>query len=396
MRALVTGMGCVTPLGRSVEEFERRLFAGECGLSTVQRFPTEGLRNSLAGEVRPLPEVPAWAVVDPSASPELAFLAAAVDQAIADAALDATAVPVGLVLSTNFAGSTELDSAFGALGGPSTRTARLERWSYDAGINLLVRGLGFEGPAMVLSISCASGTSAAVVAAEWVRSGFVDPVIVAGYDALTLYLLSGLSILRTVSTDTCRPFDRDRSGTVFAEGGAALVVESDVRATQRGMRAYAEILGGAETNNAYHLTAPDKEGEGIALCIHRALERAGVTAQEIDYVNAHGTATVYHDVTEVQALKRTLGDHAYRIPVSSIKGACGHLMGAAGTIEIIASILAMARQEVPPTVNLTHPDPECDLDHVPGIAKPAPVETVLSNSSGIGGGNASVVLRRVG
>ena len=178
-------------------------------------------------------------------------------------------------------------------------------------------------------------------------------------------VLSGLSILRTVSTDTCRPFDRNRSGTIFAEGAAALVIESDERAAERGARVYAEILGGADTNNAYHLTAPDKEGEGIELCVRLALERAEVASEEIDYVNAHGTATLYHDVTEVRALKAALGSRAYEIPVSSIKGACGHMMGAAGTIEVVASVLAMERQEAPPTVNLVTPDPECDLDHVP-------------------------------
>jgi 3-oxoacyl-[acyl-carrier-protein] synthase II len=389
MRALITGMGCITPLGQSVPEFERRLFAGECGLAPVERFPTEGLRNDLAGEVRPLPVPPSWAAVDSLTSPDLLFLACAVDQALAAAALGSGPLQMGIVLSTNFAGSSELDRAFGLSGA----TPKLEAWSFDAGIPLLVGGLDISGPALTLSISCASGTSAVALAADWIRAGRADAVIVGGYDALSLYVLSGLSILRTVSTDTCRPFDRNRSGTIFAEGAAALVIESDERAAERGARVYAEILGGADTNNAYHLTAPDKEGEGIELCVRRAIERAEVAPEEIDYVNAHGTATLYHDVTEVRALKAALGSRAYEIPVSSIKGACGHMMGAAGTIEVVASVLAMERQEAPPTVNLVTPDPECDLDHLPGCSRAATVRTVLTNSAGIGGSNASLLLR---
>jgi 3-oxoacyl-(acyl-carrier-protein) synthase len=392
MQAVVTGMGCVSPLGTDVLAFEERLFAGACGLSPIRRFDTEGLRNSLAGEIDPIPDAPAWARVDPAVSPELVFLARAVQEALEAAGDPDLGGTYGMVLSTNFAGSTAIDGYFG---GQAEGGADLARARFDAGPKLLVEGLGLRGPATTLSISCASGTSAVALAADWVRSGRVPVAIAAGYDALSLHLMSGLSILRTVSTDTCRPFDKDRSGTIFSEGAAALVIESEAHASGRGATAHAQVLGGADTNNAYHLTAPDKEGEGIELCVRRALDRAGVRPEEIDYVNAHGTATVYHDVTEVRAIKQVLGTRAREIPVSSIKGACGHLMGAAGTIEIVASLLAMARQEVPPTVNLEGPDPECDLDHVPGSARPAQVDTVLTNSAGIGGSNASLLLRRI-
>lgn len=387
---VITGMGCVSCLGGCVSEFERRLFAGECGLAPVERFDTEGLRNALAGEVKPVPPPPLWARQDAAASPDLAFLAAAVEEALQDSGLLADRPPlIGCVLSTNFAGCDAMSRFCDDLNDPTSFGAML----FDAGLNMVCRGVGVRGPSLTLSVSCASGTSAVGLAADWVRTGRADAVVVAGYDALSLFCLAGLSILRTVSTDTCRPFDRNRSGTIFAEGAAALVIEDAARVRASGRNIYGEILGHADTNNAYHLTAPDKDGEGVAIAVSAALRDAGVSPDEVDYVNAHGTATLYHDVTEVRALRAVLGRRAYEVPVSSIKGACGHLMGAAGTIEIIASLLAIRRQEVPPTVNLTEPDPECDLDHVPGAAKPWSLCTVLTNSAGIGGSNASLVLR---
>jgi len=389
-RALVTGMGCVTPLGVSVPEFEDRLFAGECGLSEVRRFPTQGLRNPLAGEVKTVPSLPAWTPPVSAATPDLRFLGAAVDEALRAAGLDPATgwgTDAGCVLSTNFAGAAALDAV-----GPAD-VPPLPPLLFDAGLRMLVEGLHLRGPSLTLSMSCASGTSAIGLAAGWIRSGRTDIAIAAGYDALSLYVLAGLSILRTVSTDTCRPFDKARSGTIFSEGAAAVVVESEDRARARGAQPRAEILGHADTNNAYHLTAPDKEGEGIRLAIERALADARVAPGEIDYVNAHGTATLYHDVTEVRAVKDVLGARAYEIPVTSIKGACGHLMGAAGAIEFIASVLAIERNQAPPTLGLTDPDPECDLDHVPVNARPFPINTVLTNSAGIGGSNASLVLR---
>jgi len=391
-RSLVTGMGCVTPLGMSVPEFETRLFAGECGLSAVQRFPTEGLRNPLAGEIKVIPPSPAWAPTAEADTPDLRFLAAAVDEAVRAAGLDPAsdlARDVACVLSTNFGGAAMLDAI-----GPSD-VPPLSPLLFDTGLRMLVDGLGLRGRALVLSISCASGTSAIGLAAEWVRSGRAEVAIAAGYDALSLYVLAGLSILRTISTDTCRPFDRARSGTIFSEGAAAVIVESHDHAAARGAEARAAVLGHADTNNAYHLTAPDKNGEGIRLAVERALANAGVRPDEIDYINAHGTATLYHDATEVRAIKKVLGGRAREIPVTSIKGACGHMMGAAGAIEFIASVLAIERGEAPPTLGLTDPDPECDLDHVPLTARRAPISTVLTNSAGIGGGNASLVLRGV-
>lgn len=388
-RVVITGMGCVSCLGADVASFARRLFAGECGLSAIERFDASGLRNTLAGEVKVLPPLPAWAPALSDESTDLRFLCAAVAEALADGCLDAPDVAgAGLALSTNFAGTHALER-FVADGEP----ADFRGMQYDAGLTALAAGLGARGPMATLSISCASGTSVIGMAADWLRLGRAEVALVAGYDQLSLYTLAGLSILRTVSPDTCRPFDRNRSGTIFSEGAAALVLETADHAMARGARIRAEVLGHADTNNAYHLTAPDKGGEGIRLAIERALAASGIAPEEVAYVNAHGTATLYHDATEVRALRDVLGERAYEIPVSSIKGAAGHLMGAAGTIEAIACLLAMERGEVPPTVGLVDPDPDCDLNHVAGSAQACHVRVALTNSAGIGGSNASLVLR---
>ncbi len=388
-RVVITGVGCISCLGPDTDTFAERLFAGDCGLSEISRLDPSGLRNSLAGEIKALPAAPTWAPEVAGADPDLRFLAAAVDEALRDSALEASHLAeAALALSTNFAGAAALERYATA---PTARD--FDRLGYDAGLDLLRAGLHVAGPAATLSISCASGTSVLGLAADWLRLGRAQVALVAGYDQLSLYTLAGLSILRTVSTDACRPFDRNRSGTLFAEGGAAVVLETAEHAIARGARVRAEVLGHADTNNAYHLTAPDKGGEGIRLAIERALEASGVRPEQIDYVNAHGTATLYHDATEVRALKDVLGPRAYEIPVSSIKGATGHLMGAAGTIEAIACVLAMERGQAPPTVGLVDPDPECDLDHVAGTARPCAVRYALTNSAGIGGSNASLVLR---
>lgn len=214
-----------------------------------------------------------------------------------------------------------------------------------------------------------------------------------GHDSLAYSSMAGLSILRTITNEEIRPFDTRRNGTLFGEGAAALLLEDLEHAQARGATIFAEVLGYAVNNNAYHLTAPDKEGEGIVAVLREALRDGGVAGEEIDYVNAHGTGTAYFDVTETKAVKTVLGPRAYQIPMSSIKPAVGHMMAAAGSVEVLVTVCALRDGVAPPTLNLELPDPECDLDYVPGAARPATMRTALSISSGIGGNNAAVVLR---
>jgi 3-oxoacyl-(acyl-carrier-protein) synthase len=206
--------------------------------------------------------------------------------------------------------------------------------------------------------------------------------------------MAGLSILRTITHDDIRPFDVRRNGTLFGEGAAALVLEELGHARSRGARIYGEVLGYAVNNNNYHLTAPDKDGEGLVAVLEAALMDAEIAGAQVDYVNAHGTGTAYFDVTETKALKTVLGARAYQIPIDSIKPAVGHMMSAAGCVEAIATVCALRDGIVPPTLNLEQPDPACDLDYVPGQSRRVDIHTALSISSGIGGNNAAVVLRR--
>jgi 3-oxoacyl-[acyl-carrier-protein] synthase II len=215
-----------------------------------------------------------------------------------------------------------------------------------------------------------------------------------GYDALSRFAWSGLSVLRTMTRDAVRPFDRNRDGTIFSEGAGALVVEEYGHAVGRGARIHAEVAGFGLNNNAFHMTAPAKEGAGSADVMRMALADAGMAPEEIDHINAHGTGTKPNDVTETQAIKAVFGGHASRMPVTSIKSTIGHMMGAAGSVEAIASILTMRDGVIPPTTNYVEPDPECDLDYVVNVKRTAGVRAVLSNSAGIGGCNAAVIFRK--
>ncbi|HQK94896.1 MAG TPA: beta-ketoacyl-[acyl-carrier-protein] synthase family protein [Armatimonadota bacterium] len=392
-RVGITGMGVVSCLGVGVEAFGEALFAGRSGLSVIDRFDPAGLRNGLMGVVRDVPPLPDWAPGGTS-SRDVVYAFSAADEALRSAGL----VPplseprTGCVLSTNFAGA-EAMTRFAECPEDGSAFAACR---FDTVVRGLASALSMRGPAFCVSVSCASGTAAIGLGSDLVRTGRARRVLAGGYDVLALLTQAGLSCIRTISTDTVRPFDVNRSQTIFGEGAAMVVLEDLEDARARGAPVRAEVLGHGMNNNAHHLTAPDKEGEGIAAGMRMAFEDAGIDPAEVDYVNAHGTGTEYHDVTEVKALKAVLGARAREIPVSSTKAATAHSMGAAGSMELVASVLAIERNMAPPTLNLTDPDPECDLDHVPGVGKPFAIDVVLSNSAGIGGGNASIVIARPG
>jgi len=392
-RAAITGLGAVTCMGHDVPSFWRKLIAGEGGITPITKFDTTGYRNNLAGVVTDW-DFGRWGLGPGEGIDEATqFALAASKEALADAGIEPGSfcpLRAGIVFSTNFGGATSWED-FVAKG----NGGRFREVEFGRSLHHTAELFGFRGPSTLLSISCASGGAAMGVAFDMIRHGQADVMLAGGHDSLSPSSLSGLSILRTVSPTMIRPFDARRDGTLFGEGAAAIVLEEYDRARQRGASIYGEMLGYWQNNNAYHMTAPDKEGEGMVRVLARALEDAGVGPQELDYINAHGTGTKYHDATEVKAIKQVLGRHAYEIPVSSIKGAVTHIMGGAGIIEAIATILAMRDSVVPPTINYGEPDPECDLDHVPNQAKEWPVKCAASVSAGIGGSNSCVVLGRM-
>ncbi|MHB9134446.1 MAG: beta-ketoacyl-[acyl-carrier-protein] synthase family protein [Armatimonadota bacterium] len=389
-RVVITGMGAVTCLGNDVATLWRRLTAGESGIAPMTRWDPAGLRNPHMGEVKEFP----WDDEHDEASQ---FALHAAREALSSAGLHGPANEIGLVSSTNFGGAASWDQYLACLqaGEVDAEIAELFReFTYSRTAELLAETFGLTGPTRVLSLSCSSGTVAIGQGLDLIRLGKAAAVLCEGHDSLAYSSMAGLSILRTITDEEIRPFDVRRNGTIFGEGAAALVLEELEHAQARGAAIYAEVLGYAVNNNAYHMTAPDKEGEGIIAMFREALRDAGVAGEEIDYVNAHGTGTAYFDVTETKAVKAVLGERAYQIPMSSIKPATGHMMAAAGSVEAIATACALRDGMVPPTLNLEQPDPECDLDYVPGAAKPAAIHTAISISSGIGGNNSAVVLRK--
>ncbi|HOF90026.1 MAG TPA: beta-ketoacyl-[acyl-carrier-protein] synthase family protein [Armatimonadota bacterium] len=413
-RVVVTGMGIVSCLGNDVETVWQGLLAGRSGIAPMTRWNPDGLRNPRMGEVKDFP----W---DDEHDEATQFALYAAGRALNDAGLSCSengdspggnrvnhpvtavrgTVPIfariGLVSSTNFGGASAWDQYLACLraGAVNAETAELfTEFTFSRTAALIRERHGLAGPARVLSLSCSSGTAAIGQGLDLIRLGKADAVLCEGHDSLAVPSLAGLSILRTITAEELRPFDARRSGTIFGEGCGALVLESLERAEARGAAIYGEVLGYAVNNNAYHLTAPDKAGDGIVAVLRAALRDAGVTGDAVDYVNAHGTGTAYFDVTETTAVKTVLGDRAYRIPISSIKPAIGHMMAAAGSAEAIATLCALRDGIIPPTLNHEQPDPDCDLDYVPGRARRQPIRTALSISSGIGGNNAAVVLRR--
>ena len=377
-RVVVTGLGIVSSLGLGQETFWRRLIAGESGLRPMHRLDATGLRNDLAGEV---PEEPWQAAGAPALGRAAEYGWVACSEAVQQAGLSLDEWPGAAALATNFGGQQDWWS-------PAPTPERVA--AVDC--HRLANALRPRGPVVTLSNACSSGTNALGLAADMVRCGLADVALACGFDELGLFCLSGLSILHTITTDTIRPFDAARSGTIFAEGAGALVVESADHAMRRGARPLAEVLGYGVNNNAFHMTAPDKGGAGMVAAIGLALTQAGIDASAIDHVNAHATGTEYHDPAETEALKTVMGERAYQIPVSAIKGATGHAMGAAGAIEAVACVLALQHQTVPPTLNLESPDPLCDLDYVQGQARAAELRVALSVSAGLGGNNSAVLL----
>ncbi len=382
MSVAVTGVGAVSALGVGADAFWLRLASGHSGLRPLARFDSKGLRNELAGEV---PE-DEWAPLAREGEPRvLGYARVAAAEALSRSHLRTEGLRVALVLGTNFGAQ---DALWNEPAGPGQLNAA------DAGAIAarLAAELGLHGPVLTLSNACSSGTHAVGLAADLIRAGWADAALAVGADELGLYCLSGLSILHTITTDTVRPFDLNRGGTLFAEGAGALLLESLHSAATREQAPLTYVLGHAVDNNAYHMTAPDKGGEGMAQVVRDALGQAGIAPERLGHVNAHATGTEYHDPAEAAALHAVLGEPAGRVPVTAIKGATGHAMGAAGALEAVTCVLALRDQTLPPTLGLREQDPACDLDVVVGEARRHPHDAALSISAGLGGNNAALVL----
>ncbi len=390
----LTGLGVISPLGLDTHSFWRRLISNESAIAPLTKLPTEGLRNSRGGEVRGFD----WSQYgeDGDCDEASQFAYAAALEAANNAGLSGEQrARAALVFATNFGGAASWEACCDIAREGDSDPETFAQFLPDDAVNYTGKRFDSSGPRATLSNACSSGAHAIGLAADWIRLGRCEVAVAGGFDGLGISTLAGLSILRTISPDEIRPFDARRNGTIFGEGAAMVVLESEASMRARGVTPIAQFLGWSVTNNAHHLTAPDKNGAGLALSMKNALANAGVEPAQIDYINAHGTGTQYNDVAETEAIKTVFGSHAQSLAVSSIKAATSHLMGAAGSIEAIATALALREGMLPPTLNLEENDENCDLDYVPLQARKREIEFALSNSSGIGGNNASLILKRV-
>ncbi|MBI1845878.1 MAG: beta-ketoacyl-ACP synthase II [Candidatus Rokubacteria bacterium] len=404
-RVGITGLGAVTPIGIGTETFWAALAAGTNGVGPITRFDASGLPTRIAAEVKgftPTDHLPRRDVVRTDTFIQYALVAA--QEALGDSKLDIERQPerVGVSVGTGFGGIPLILATDGTL--RAEGPAALSPYALPGCLPNMAAGwvsmrTGARGPIAAPTTACAAGTQAIGDAFRLVQRGDADAMLAGGADALlTPLVIACFGALRALSTrnddpaTASRPFDRDRDGFVLAEGAGMVVLEDLEAARARGAHVYAEVVGYAMTADAHHLTASSTEGAARGMRL--ALADAGVRPEDVDYINAHGTSTPHNDANETAAIKAAFGPHARRLAVSSTKSMTGHLIGAAGAVEAIATALAIERGLLPPTINYRTPDPACDLDVVPGHARPAAVRVALSNSFAFGGMNATLVLRR--
>jgi 3-oxoacyl-[acyl-carrier-protein] synthase II len=407
-RVVVTGMGLVTPLGTGLEKTWKALCAGKSGIARITRFDPTDYPCQIAGEV---PDFDPAAFIEKKEIKKMDlfihFAVGAAQMAVDDAGLKVTGENtdrVGVYIGAGIGGLPAIEHYHKILleKGPD----RVSPFFIPMVIINLASGqvairLGARGPNSCAVTACATGNHCIGDAFRLIQRGDADVMLAGGTEAaITPLGVAGFAAARALSrrnddpAHASRPFDRDRDGFVLGEGAGVVVLEELETARRRGVRIYGEVVGYAMNSDAHHITAPPDDGEGAVRCMEMAIKDAGVSKDEIGYINAHATST-FADKVETQAIKGVFGDRAYRIPVSSTKSMTGHLLGAAGGVEAVFSLLAIHRGVVPPTINLEHPDPECDLDYVPGRAREVSVKVALSNSFGFGGVNACLLFKRM-
>jgi 3-oxoacyl-[acyl-carrier-protein] synthase II len=407
-RVVVTGIGLVSPLGIGIDENWSNLTRGKSGIGMITYFDTTSYATKIAGQVRgfnaedfiPKKELRKM-------DPFLQFALGAAQLAAEDSRLRVNSDVsdrTGVILGCGLGGLSTIEIYHKILldAGPK----KISPFFIPMLIGNMAPGLisiyhGAKGPNLAVQTACAAGTHAVGQAFHMIRDNMADIMFTGGVEStITPLGIAGFNAMRALSTrneepeKASRPFDRDRDGFVMGEGGAVIILEELQMALERGSRIYAEIIGFGASGDAFHMAAPAPEGEGAVRCMRNALADAGVKPREVQYINAHGTSTDLNDKYETQAIKSVFGDHASAIGVSSTKSMTGHLLGAAGGIEAAFTALSIDRQVMPPTINYENPDPDCDLDYVPNVARSARIEVALSNSFGFGGTNGTLIFRR--
>jgi 3-oxoacyl-[acyl-carrier-protein] synthase II len=410
-RVVVTGMGAITPVGNSVEKMWTNLLAGKSGIHRITRFDPTPFAVQIAAEVQDFKIEDYAEYIDRKEARRIdlfiQYTIAATAEALKDAGLkidEANADEVGALIGSGIGGLKTMEDSARTLFekgpmrvSPFTGTYMIPNMA--AGEVAII--FGARGPNFSIASACATGTHAIGEAYEIVKRGDAQAMITGGTEAsLTELGLAAFHRTQAMSTrnddpaHASRPFDAKRDGFVFGDGAGILIFESLESATARGARILAEVVGYAATDDAYHISAPVEGGAGAAKAMRRALRKAGLKPEEVTYINAHGTSTPLNDVAETTAIKTVFGEYAYKIPISSTKSMLGHLLGAAGAVEAIATVKTMETGMIHPTINYEFPDPLCDLDYVPNQARGADVRVAMSNSFGFGGHNASIVFKK--
>ena len=407
-RVVITGLGALAPVGNNVADIWNALLAGESGVGPITRFDTTDYAIKIAGEVKDFdPE----AYIDPKEARHMDrsvhFALAATQQALADARLEITeeeADRAGVIFGTGGGGVGLLLAQQGVLAERGVRRVSphlLPNFLPDSSSGHVAIATGARGPNMAVVSACATGGHAVGESMETIRRDDADIMIAGGTESsIHPIIMAGFINMRALADDpdpraASKPFDARRDGFVLSEGAAVLILEELEHARRRGAHIYAEVVGYGSTNDAYHMAAQLETGMGAARTMQRALAKAGIAPDEVDYINAHGTGTPLNDRVETLAIKRVFGDVAHSVAISSTKSMTGHMMGSAGTFEAMVCALAIRDRKIPPTINLEVPDPECDLDYTPLKAREMQVDVALSNSIGLGGHNSSLVLKRV-
>ena len=406
-RVVVTGMGAVTPLGTGVESTWEGMKGGRSGIAPITIFDASAFESRIAGEVKGFDPTAWMEAKEARHSDRFVQLAmAATKMAVADSGLDLEAVDgtrVGVLIGSGIGGTHTWEAQHRVLldkGPKRISPFFIPMLIMDMASGRVAMELGARGPNYGIASACATSAHAIGEAMKTIQRGQADVMIAGGSEAAVSPLaVGGFCAMRALSRRNdeperaSRPFDRDRDGFVMAEGAGVVVLEEMEHAQGRGGRWHGEVIGYGATADAYHMTAPCPDGDGMARSMEEALRDARISADDVDYVNTHGTSTPTGDPAETVALKRVFGDRAKQVPCSSTKSVTGHLLGAAGAVEMIACLMAAAEGVVPPTINLENPDPECDLDYVPGAARNMTVRVAITNSFGFGGHNATLVAK---
>ncbi len=397
-------MGAVSPVGNSAPESWESLRSGRGGIAAITHFDASKLPVRIAGEVKGFDAAAVFGTKEARrGTPHVHFAMAAAREAVLDSRLDiaAESTEVGVLIASGIGGLEVIEKTTRVLDLEGAR--RVSPFAaamalVDMAPGMVSIDVGARGPNMAVVSACASGADAIGQAANWVRQGDAVAVLAGGTEAgITSTGIAMFAAARALSTrnddpaHASRPFDRDRDGFVAAEGSAVLVVEDREHALARGATIHAELLGYAASADAYHITAPEPSGDGAIRCVRRALERAKLRVEDVQYINAHGTGTPLNDLSETRAIKHVFGNAAYTVPISSTKSMTGHMLGAAGAFEAMVTILAMRDGFLPPTINLEYPDPECDLDYIPNVGRAVRALLAMTTSFGFGGHNACLV-----